>query len=299
MTPRFATSALGLAVGSLFVLLLLTAGCDEGEEPASPTPTPTPIVTATVEASPASTPTPQPTEEPTQEPTPVETAAGPDLSALRQLADPAAKNLNIREFELNDETFTELAYDVQERVASPAYGPHGGVVDADRHYLEVYRWVSDSWERAFSLYEFLPAIYPLEQLGPIVNDKPETAAAIIGATLTPVQFEAEIGDVLFLETTLMAGPQGFLHPSPTITALVWRDGAFQVAYSEEFPVRGGLVSLRAEGEYIQVIVDAYLGTDPMCCPSGWEMLRLAPTEVGSLWPEERCVGPENSYCFTD
>jgi hypothetical protein len=251
----------------------------------------------TVEASPASTATPEPTLEPTQKATPAVTPTRPDLGALQELADPAAKNLSIREFEMNDETFAELAYDLQERVASPGFGPHGEVIDADRHYLEVCRWADGSWERAFSLYEFLLAIYPPEQLGPVVDNKPQTATAIIGATLTPVQFEAKIGDVLFLQTSLVAGPQGFLHPAPTITALVWRNGEFHIAYSEEFGVRGGMVSVHSEGEYIELIVDAYLATDPMCCPSGWEILRLAPTELGNLDPLERCVGPENSSCF--
>jgi hypothetical protein len=251
----------------------------------------------TVEASPTSTPMPEPTLEPTQEATPVATPIGPDLGALQQLADPAAKNLSIGELELNNETFAELTYDLQERAASPGFGSHGEVVDADRHYLEVYRWADGSWERAFNLYEFLPAIYPLEELGPVVDNKPQTATAIVGAGLTPVQFEAEIGDVLFLETSLMAGPEGVQHPAPTITALVWRNGEFQVAYSEEFAVRGGTISVQPDGEYIELIVDAYLATDAMCCPSGWEMLRLAPTELGDLWPEERCVGPEHSSCL--
>jgi hypothetical protein len=58
-----------------------------------------------------------------------------------------------------------------------------------------------------------------------------------------------------------------------------------------------MVSVRAAGDYIELVMDAYLSTDPMCCPSGWEMLRLAPTELGDLDPLERCTGPENHYCF--
>jgi hypothetical protein len=213
------------------------------------------------------------------------------------MADPAAKNLSMGELELNNETFAKLAYDLQERVASPGLGSQGGVMDADRQYLEVYRWADGSWEREFNLYEFLPAIYPLEQLGPVVDDKPQTATAIVHAGLTPVQFEADIGDVLLLETSLEGGPEGVQHPAPTITALVWRNGEFHAAYSEEFPVRGGMVSVRAAGEYIELVMDAYLSTDPMCCPSGWEMLRLAPTELGDLDPLERCTGPEYSNCL--
>jgi hypothetical protein len=299
MIRRIAARSFWPALGGLLIVVVLLAGCDETEESSSLTPTPTPIVTATVEASPTSTPIPEPTLEPTQEATPVVTPMGPDLGALQQLADPAAKNLNIGEFELNDETFAELAYDLQERVASPGFGPHGEVVDADRHYLEVYRWADGSWERAFNLYELLPAIYPPEELGPVVDNKPQTATAIVGAELTPVQFEAEIGDVLFLETSLAAGPEGLQHPAPTITALVWEDGEFHIAYSEEFSVRGGMIWVRSEGEYILLVVDAYLATDPMCCPSGWEMLRLAPTQFGDLWPEERCVGPEHHYCLEE
>jgi hypothetical protein len=213
------------------------------------------------------------------------------------MADPAAKNLTIGEFELNDETFAKLAYDLQERVASPGIGSQGGVMDADRQYLEVYRWADGSWERAFNLYEFLPAIYPPEELGVVVDNKPQTATAIVHAGLTPVQFEAEIGDVLVLETSLEGGPQGVQHPSPTITALVWTNGGFHAAYSEEFAVRGEMVWVRAAGEYIELVVDAYLSADPMCCPSGWEMLHLAPTELGDLSTKERCTGPEYSYCF--
>jgi hypothetical protein len=213
------------------------------------------------------------------------------------MADPAAKNLSMGEFDLNNETFATLAYDLQERVASPGLGSQGGVMDADRQYLEVYRWADGSWERAFNLYEFLPAIYPLEQLGPVVDDKPQTATAIVHAALTPVQFEADIGDVLLLETSLEGGPEGVQHPAPAITALVWTDGGFHVAYSEEFAVRGGMVSVRAAGEYIELVMDAYLSTDPMCCPSGWEMLRLAPTELGDLGPLEWCTGPEYSNCL--
>jgi hypothetical protein len=213
------------------------------------------------------------------------------------MADPAAKNLSMGELELNNETFATLAYDLQERVASPGLGSQGGVMDADRQYLEVYRWADGSWERAFNLYEFLPAIYPLEQLDPVVDDKPQTATAIVHAALTPVQFEADIGDVLFLEMSLEGGPEGVQHPAPTITALVWTDGGFHVAYSEEFAVRGGMIWVRAAGEYIELVMDAYLSTDPMCCPSGWEMLRLFPTELGDLDPLERCTGPEYSNCL--
>ncbi|MCJ7509942.1 MAG: hypothetical protein MUP14_03530 [Dehalococcoidia bacterium] len=297
MTRRIAIRRLWLALGGLLLVLVLLAGCKETEESASPSPTPTPIVTTTAQASPASTPTPELTPKPTQKATPVATPTGPDLGALQQMADPAAKNLSMGEFELNDETFAKLAYDLQERVASPGIGSQGGVMDADRQYLEVYRWADGSWERAFNLYEFLPAIYPLEQLGPVVDNKPQTATAVVHAELTPVQFEAEIGDVLFLETGLEGGPQGVQHPAPTITALVWRDGELHAAYSEEFAVRGEMVSVRAAGEYIELVMDAYLSTDPMCCPTGWEMLRLAPTELGDLNPVERCTGPENHYCF--
>ncbi len=299
MTRRITTCRLWPALGGLLMLVVLLAGCEETEESSSLTPTPTPIVTVTVEASPTSTPMPTPTLEPTKEATPVVTPMGPDLGALQQLAAPDAKNASIREFELNDETFAELAYDLQQRVASPGFGSHGDVMDTDRQYLEVYRWADGSWERAFSLYEFLPAIYLLEELGPVVDNKPQTATAIVGAGLTPVQSEAEIGDVLVLETNVMAGPEGMLHPAPTITALVWKNGEFHIAYSEEFSVRGGMVWVRSEGEYIELAVDAYLATDPMCCPSGWEMLRLAPTELGDLWPEERCVGPEHHYCLDE
>jgi len=297
MTRRIAIRRLWPALGGLLLVLVLLAGCKEAEERSSPVPTPTPIVTMTAEARPTSPPTPEPTLQPSPEATPVATPIGPDVGALQQMADPAAKNLSIGELELNNETFAELAYDLQERVASPGFGFHGEVMDADRQYLEVYRWADGSWERAFNLYEFLPAIYTLEDLGPVVDNKPQTATAIIRAGLTPVQFEAEIGDVLFLETSLEAGPQGVQHPSPTITALVWRNGGFHVAYSEGFGVRGGMVSVRAEGEYIELVMDAYLATEPMCCPSGWEMLRLAPTELGDLSAAERCTGPEHSSCF--
>ena len=297
MTRRIAIRRLWLALGGLLLVLVPLAGCEETEESASPEPTPTLIVTAAAQASLTSTPTLKPTLEPTPEATPVATATGPDLGALQQMADAAAKNLSMGELELNNETFAKLAYDLQERVASPGLGSQGGVMDADRQYLEVYRWADGSWERAFNLYEFLPAIYPLEQLGPVVDNKPQTATAIVGAGLTPVQFEAEIGDVLFLETSLWGGPEGVQHPAPTITALVWRNGEFHAAYSEEFAVRGGMVSVRAAGEYIELVMDAYLSTDPMCCPSGWEMLRLAPTELGDLSAKERCTGPENPYCF--
>jgi len=285
MTRRIAIRRLWPALGAFLLVLVLLAGCKETEESPSPAPTPTPIVTTTAQASPTSTPMPE------------ATPTGPDLGALQQMADPAAKNLSIGEFELSNETFAKLAYDLQERVASPGLGSQGGVMDADRQYLEVYRWADGSWERAFNLYEFLPAIYPLEELGPVVDDKPQTATAIAHAELTPVQFEADIGDVLLLETSLEGGPEGLQHPAPTITALVWTDGGFHVAYSEEFAVRGGMVSVRAAGEYIELVMDAYLETDPMCCPSGWEMLRLAPTELGDLSAAERCTGPEYSYCF--
>jgi len=285
MNGRIAIRRLWPALGGLLLALVPLAGCEETEESLSPAPTPTITVTATAQASPASTPTPE------------AAPTGPDLGALQQMADPAAKNLSMGELELNNETFATLAYDLQERVASPGLGSQGGVMDADRQYLEVYRWADGSWERAFNLYEFLPAIYPLEQLGPVVDDKPQTATAIVHAALTPVQFEADIGDVLLLETSLEGGPEGVQHPSPTITALVWRNGEFRAAYSEEFPVRGGMVSVRAAGEYIELVMDAYLETDPMCCPSGWEMLRLAPTELGDLDPLERCTGPEYSNCF--
>jgi len=285
MNGRIAIRRLWPALGGLLLVLVPLAGCEETEESSSPAPTPTITVTAATQASPTSTPTPE------------AAPTGPDLGALQQMADPAAKNLSMGELELNNETFATLAYDLQERVASPGFGFHGEVMDADRQYLEVYRWAGGSWERAFNLYEFLPAIYPLEQLGPVVDNKPQTATAIVGAGLTPVQFEAEIGDVLFLETSLWGGPEGVQHPAPTITALVWTDGGFHVAYSEEFAVRGGMVSVRAAGEYIELVMDAYLSTDPMCCPSGWEMLRLAPTELGDLSAKERCTGPENSYCF--
>jgi len=298
MTRTITTRSLWPALGGLLIVAALVAACEEAEESSSLTPTPTPIVSETVEASPTSTPMPEPTPEPTQA-APVATPMEPDWNALRQLADPAAKNLSLRELQLNDETFAELAYDLQQRVASPGFGSQGGVTDMDRHYLEVYRWADGSWQRAFSLYEFLPVIYPPEQLGSVVDDKPHTATAVVSAELTPVQFEAEIGDVLFLETGLAAGPEGLQHPAPTITALVWRDGEFHVAYSEEFAVRGGMVWVRAEGEYIDLAVDTYLTTDPMCCPSGWEMLRLAPTELGDLWPLERCTGPENHYCLSE
>lgn len=285
MNGRIAIRRLWPALGGLLLVLVLLAGCEETEESSSPVPTLTITVTATAQASPTSTPTPE------------AAPTGPDLGALQQMADPAAKNLSMGELELNNETFATLAYDLQERVASPGLGSQGGVMDADRQYLEVYRWADGSWERAFNLYEFLPAIYPLEQLGPVVDNKPQTATAIVHAELTPVQFEAEIGDVLFLETGLEGGPEGVQHPAPTITALVWRNGEFHAAYSEEFAVRGGMVSVRAAGEYIELVMDAYLSTDPMCCPSGWEMLRLAPTELGDLSAKERCTGPENSYCF--
>ena len=285
MNGRIAIRRLWPALGGLLLVLVPLAGCEETEESSSPAPTPTITVTAATQASPTSTPTPE------------AAPTGPDLGALQQMADPAAKNLSMGELELNNETFATLAYDLQERVASPGFGFHGEVMDADRQYLEVYRWAGGSWERAFNLYEFLPAIYPLEQLGPVVDNKPQTATAIVGAGLTPVQFEAEIGDVLFLETSLWGGPEGVQHPAPTITALVWTDGGFHVAYSEEFAVRGGMVSVRAAGEYIELVMDAYLETDPMCCPSGWEMLRLAPTELGDLSAAERCTGPEYSYCF--
>jgi len=285
MKGRTAIRRLWPALGGLLLVLALLAGCEEAEKSASPGPTLTPIVTAAAQASPTSTPVSE------------ASPTGPDLGALQQMADPAAKNLSMGELELNNETFATLAYDLQERVASPGLGSQGGVMDADRQYLEVYRWAGGSWERAFNLYEFLPAIYPLEQLGPVVDDKPQTATAIVHVGLTPVQFEAEIGDVLLLETSLEGGPEGLQHPSPTITALVWRNGEFRAAYSEEFPVRGGMVSVRAAGEYIELVMDAYLETDPMCCPSGWEMLRLAPTELGDLDPLERCTAPENHYCF--
>lgn len=271
-------------------LLALVVACEEEEEEAA-TATASPAATATPQA----TPSPEPTLTP--EATPVVTPTGPDLGALQQLADPDAKNLSMREFELNDETFAELTYDLQERIASPWFGSQGEVLDADRQYLEVYRWADGSWERAFNLYEFLPAIYSPAGLGPVVDNKPQAATATATARLTPVQFEAEIGDVLFLETSLMFGPEGLQHPAPTITALVWKNGEFHIAYSEEFAVRGVMIWVRAEGEYIELGVDAYLATDAMCCPSGWEMLRLAPTELGNLWPEERCVGPEHSSCF--
>jgi hypothetical protein len=298
MTRTITTRSFWPALGSLLIVAALVAACEEAEENVSPTPTPTAIVSETVEASPTSTLMPEATPEPTQA-TPVATAMEPDLAALQQFADPAAKNLSMRELELSDETFGELAYDLQERVASPGFGSQGGVTDMDRHYLEVYLWADGSWQRAFNLYEFLPVIYPPEQLGSIVDDKPETATAVVSAELTPVQSEAGIGDVLFLQTGLMGGPEGVQHPAPTITALVWRDGEFEVAYSEEFPVRGGMVWVQAEGEYIDLVMDAYLTTDPMCCPSGWEMLRLAPTELGDLWPLERCTGPENEYCLSE
>ena len=285
MNGRIAIRRLWPALGGLLLVLVPLAGCEETEESSSPAPTPTITVTAAAQASPTSTPVSE------------ATPTGPDLGALQQMADPAAKNLSMGELELNNETFAKLAYDLQERVASPGIGSQGGVMDADRQYLEVYRWADGSWERAFNLYEFLPAIYPLEQLGPVVDNKPQTATAIVHAALTPVQFEAEIGDVLLLETSLEGGPEGLQHPAPAITALVWTDGGFHVAYSEEFAVRGGMVSVRAAGEYIELVMDAYLSTDPMCCPSGWEMLRLAPTELGDLDPLERCTGPEYSYCF--
>ena len=285
MNGRIAIRRLWPALGGLLLVLVPLAGCEETEESSSPAPTPTITVTATAQTSPTSTPTPE------------ATPTGIDLGALQQMADPAAKNLSMGEFELNNETFAKLAYDLQERVASPGLGSQGGVMDADRQYLEVYRWADGSWERAFNLYEFLPAIYPLEQLGPVVDNKPQTATAIVHAALTPVQFEAEIGDVLFLEMSLEGGPEGVQHPAPTITALVWTDGGFHVAYSEEFAVRGGMVSVRAAGEYIELVMDAYLSTDPMCCPTGWEMLHLAPTELGDLSVAERCTGPEYSSCF--
>jgi len=285
MTRRIAIRRLWPALGGLLLVLVPLAGCEETEESSSPVPTPTITVTATAQASPTSTPVSE------------ATPTGPDLGALQQMADPAAKNLSMGELELNNETFATLAYDLQERVASPGLGSQGGVMDADRQYLEVYRWADGSWERAFNLYEFLPAIYTPDVLGPVVDNKPQTATAIAHAALTPVQFEAEIGDVLLLETSLEGGPEGLQHPAPTITALVWRNGEFHAAYSEEFAVRGEMVSVRAVGDYIELVMDAYLSTDPMCCPSGWEMLRLAPTELGDLQAAERCTGPENHYCF--
>jgi len=283
------------SIAVAFTLALGVAACAEKEQAGTASPTATAAATAT----PAATETAQATTTPTQTATP-QRPTGPDLGAIPRLADPNAKNVSIREFLLNGEPFAELAYDLEARVASPGIGAYGGVTDSDRRYVEVYHWVDGSWEQVFNLYEFVQAIYAVETLGPVVDNRPQAATALVKGVLTPLESEGPIGDLLFVETGLFAGPLGLQHYSPTISALAWDDDELRVLFSEEFEVRGSMVSVQSEDGSVILAVDAYLPSDPMCCPSGWEMLRLVSDvrALRYLQPEERCVGPRNSSCLS-
>jgi hypothetical protein len=277
------------------------AACEEEEAgppltPAATSVTPTAAVSPTGEATPtaeaAATPAATATDEATQ-------AGTSEIGDVARYAPSGASNLGVQEIRSNDVLFAELSYTVASLVSSPGVGPEGGSMEYDRQYLELYSWSGQAWDRVFNLYDLVERIYTPDQIGPIVEGEPQEDTAVATAAITPVSGVAGVGDVLVLETALMLGPRGYQHPNPTITVLRCDASGCAVLWTDEFAVRGGLVSAMRTEDGLDVTVQAYLPEDPMCCPHGWEIVRLVPGDSGLLGEVKRCVGPEYNYCLSD
>jgi hypothetical protein len=288
-----------LLILAVFITLVAAAfglaACEEEESEPQLTPTAT-GATPTAAASPAGEVTATPAATVTDEATQAGTG---EIGDVARYAPSGASNLGVQEIRSNDVLFAELSYTVASLVSSPGVGPEGGSMEYDRQYLELYSWSGQAWERVFNLYEIVERIYTPDQIGPIVEGEPQEETAVATAAITPVSDVAEVGDVLVLETALMLGPRGYQHPNPTISVLRCDASACAVLWTDEFAVRGGLVSAMQSENGLELTVQAYLPEDPMCCPHGWEMIRLVPGTTGLLSAAKRCVGPEYNYCLND
>ena len=302
MIRRVIACGLWLALGGLLPAVALLAACEEEEAGPSVTPVATTTATPTAAVSPTgeATPTPEATATPTATATEEATQAGTgDIGDVASYAPSSASNLGVREIRSNGILFAELSYTVASLVSSPGVGIEGGSMEYDRQYLELYSWSGQAWERVFNLYDLAERIYTPDQIGPVVEGEPQEDTAVATAAITPVSGVAEVGDVLVLETTLMLGPRGYQHPNPTITVLGCDGSGCAVLWTDEFAVRGGLVNAMQSEDGLELTVQAYLPEDPMCCPHGWEIVRLVPVESGLLGEVKRCVGPEYHYCLSD
>jgi len=278
------------------------AACQEEEAGPPLTPAATTSATPTAAVSPTGevTPAPEATE------TPAATATGETAQAstgeigdVASYALSSASDIGVQEIRSNGVLFAELSYTVASLVSSPGVGIEGGSMEYDRDYLELYSWSGQAWERVFNLYDLAERIYTPDQIGPVVEGEPQEDAAVITAAITPVSGVTEVGDVLVLETALMLGPRGYQHPNPTISVLRCDGSGCAVLWTDEFAVRGGLVSAMQGENGLELTVQAYLPEDPMCCPHGWEIVRLVPVDSGLLDEVKRCVGPEYNYCLSD
>jgi hypothetical protein len=278
------------------------AACEEEEAGPSLTPTATTRTTPTAAVSPTSEVTSAPEATATPAATATQEAAqgsAGEIGDVTSYAPDSASNLSLRELRSNGVLFAELSYTLASLVSSPGVGPEGGSMEYDRQYLELYSWSGQAWERVFNLYDLAERIYTPDQIGPVVEGEPQEDTAVVSVAITPVSDVAEVGDVLVLETALMLGPRGYQHPNPTITVLRCDGSGCTVLWTDEFTVRGGLVSAMQVENGLELTVQAYLPDDPMCCPHGWEMVRLTAVDSGLLGEVKRCVGPEYQYCLSD
>jgi hypothetical protein len=231
-----------------------------------------------------------------------EESAQDDAAEIGDVASQApsdALDVNVQEIRSNDVLFAELSYVIVSLVSSPGITIEGGSTQHGREYFELYSWSGQDWERVFNLYDFAEQFYPPDQIGPVVEGEPQEETAVTTAAITSVSGVAEVGDVLVLETALMLGPRGYQHPNPTMTVLRCDGSGCAVLWTDEFAVRGGLVSAMQSENGLELTVQAYLPEDPMCCPHGWEMVRLVAVDSGLLGEVKRCVGPEYHYCLND
>jgi len=295
-----------LLVLAVFATLVLAgfglAACEEEEAGPPSTPAATTRATPTAAISPTGEDTPVPEATPTPTATATEGAAQAGTAEIGGVAGQApssASNLQVREIRADGALFAELSYTVASRVSSPGVGVEGGSIEYDRQYLELYSWNGQAWDRVFNLYDLAERIYTPDEIGPVVAGGPQEGTAVVTGAITAVAGVADVGDVLVLETALMLGPRGYQHPNPTITVLRCNGAGCTVLWTSEFAVRGGLVNATQAGGGLELTVQAYLPDDPMCCPGGWEIVRLVPVDSGLLGEVKRCVGPEYHYCLSE
>lgn len=219
---------------------------------------------------------------------------GPDVNALAALALTQAKDRTVRELTLSGEKLFYLSYKVPSQVASPGIGM-GGVMSSDREFHELYKW-DGKWNRVFNIYEWAQALLPADEIGTIVDGKPQSGTALITASLSPVQVRESSSDFLVLEIGYTAGPLGVQHYTPTIAVLSLKGGWLHTVWSRNFDVRGSIVQARGEDGNLHLVMPTELDDDAACCPSGWEHIWLAPDPVLELREEGECKTRQNSIC---
>jgi hypothetical protein len=172
----------------------------------------------------------------------------------------------------------------------------------NRQFVELYRWEGGSWQKLLNIYDWAQAFFGSTSFGLVVDGRPQPGTAVLSTDIRRIEASGKlgnIGDVLVLSLKYFLGPTGIQHPGLTVAVLAWDGHDIVNVWKGDFAVRGQLVSTRMGERGLELIVDAYLPDDPMCCPRGWEQLLLMPSSFSPrlLDVAKRCVAPQYSDCL--